>query len=75
VRAESDLAVAAASVLARAEYLRKLADLGEEFGMTLPKGAGTPVPLAGRDFVRRHGAEALGNVAKLHFKTTLQVLD
>lgn len=70
VRAESDLAVAAASILARAEFLRRLQALGEEFGMTIPKGAGPPVIAAGRKFIAEHGRARLGEVAKLHFKTT-----
>ena len=38
-RAESDLAVAAASILARAEFLIRLKRLSSEVGTTLPKGA------------------------------------
>lgn len=74
VRAEEDVAVAAASILARAEFLRRLKRLGEEFGIDLPKGAGPPVIAAGRRFVQKYGAEALGKVAKKHFKTTQTVL-
>jgi ribonuclease HIII len=74
VRAESDIAVAAASVLARAEFLRRLIKLGEEVGMTLPKGASNLVIEAAKRFVAKHSREALGNVAKLHFKTTQTVL-
>ncbi|MER3496520.1 MAG: ribonuclease HIII, partial [Armatimonadota bacterium] len=73
VRAESDPAVAAASILARAQFLRKLKSLSEEFGIELPKGATIVLPI-GKKFVARHGVEALGKVAKLHFKTTLKVL-
>lgn len=74
VRAESDLAVAAASILARAEFLRRMEQLSEEAGVVLPKGAGSPVPLAGRKLVQKLGPEALGRFAKLHFKTTSQIL-
>lgn len=74
VRAESDVAVAAASILARAEFLRRLRAVGEPFGFDLPKGAGSQVLEAARRFVAKHGREALGQVAKLHFKTTQQVL-
>ncbi|MFQ3669122.1 MAG: ribonuclease HIII [Fimbriimonadaceae bacterium] len=74
VRAESDIAVAAASVLARAEFLRRLERLGAEFGIDLPKGASPPVVAAGRRFVAQHGRDKLGEVAKLHFKTTQAVL-
>ncbi len=73
VRAEEDLAVAAASVLARAEFLRKLRALSDQFGVELPKGASPPVIVAGREFVRKHGAENLPQVAKQHFRTFLQV--
>jgi ribonuclease HIII len=73
VRAEADIAVAAASILARAEFLRRLERLGAEFGIPLPKGATNVIP-TGKAFVARHGAEALAQVAKMHFKTSLQVL-
>jgi ribonuclease HIII len=73
VRAEADIAVAAASILARAEFLRRLERLGEEFGMPLPKGA-TNVIATGKRFVAQHGPDALPNVAKMHFKTSGQVL-
>ena len=72
-RAESDPAVAAASLLARAEFLARLKALEDRLGMPLPKGAGPPVLVAARAIVARHGAEALGQVAKLHFRSTAQV--
>ena len=72
-RAESDPVVAAASLVARAEFLARLDQLSTRFGMPLPKGAGPPVLTAGREFVRRHGAAALRQVAKLHFRTTRQL--
>ena len=73
VRAESDLAVAAASILARAEFLRRLRSLGETAGMELPKGAGPPVLIAGKKLVEMKGAAGLSEFAKLHFKTTQQI--
>lgn len=73
VRAEADIAVAAASILARAEFLRKLEKLGESFGIPLPKGATNVIP-TGKRFVQVHGAEKLSEVAKMHFKTSGQVL-
>lgn len=73
VRAEADLAVAAASVLARAEFLRRLKRLSQEFGIELPKGATNVIP-TGRRLVAEHGAEALPKVAKMHFRTAGQVL-
>ena len=70
VRAESDIAVAAASVLARAEFLRRLKGLSEQWQLDLPKGAGSNVDQAARHFIAVKGRENLGSVAKLHFKTT-----
>lgn len=72
-RAEADAAVAAASVLARDEYLRSLDALSRNVGLDLPKGA-THVLEAGRILVARNGPEALRRVAKWHFKTTRQIL-
>lgn len=73
-KAESDLAVAAASILARAEFLLRLKRLSDEVGTTLPKGASSAVELAARMVIKKHGRERLGTVAKLHFKTTQAVL-
>jgi ribonuclease HIII len=72
-KAEADLAVAAASILARAEFLLRLKRLSDEIGTTLPKGA-THVELVARMVVKKHGEAMLENVAKLHFKTTKSVL-
>jgi ribonuclease HIII len=69
-RAERDPAVAAASILARAEFLRRLDQLGRKAGLPLPKGAGPQVDAAARTLVAAHGREALAEYAKLHFKNT-----
>ncbi len=73
-KAEADLAVAAASVLARAEFLSRLNRLSQDVKTTLPKGASPAVELAAKMVMKKHGPERLGTVAKLHFKTTKQVL-
>jgi ribonuclease HIII len=73
-KAEEDLAVAAASILARAEFLLRLKRLSEEVGLSLPKGASHAVETAARSVVRKLGRERLEEVAKLHFKTTQSVL-
>ena len=73
-RAEEDLAVAAASILARAEFLTRLKRLSEQVGLELPKGASPAVELAAKTIVQRYGRERLQEVAKLHFKTTQAVL-
>jgi ribonuclease HIII len=71
-KAESDLAVAAASILARHEFVTRLANLGKAFGMTFPKGASALVDAAAKEFIACHGAENLSKVAKVHFRTALR---
>lgn len=73
-KAEEDLAVAAASILARDEFVTRLRALGEQYGVVMPKGASEAVEAAAREFVARHGAGALGKVAKMHFRTSYRVL-
>jgi ribonuclease HIII len=73
-KAEEDMAVAAASILARDEYVLRLERLEREYGMPLPKGASAAVETAARALVAQHGAEALGKVAKMHFRTSYRVL-
>lgn len=73
VRAEDDPAVAAASVLARAAFLRAVDRLSAQAGMVLPRGATHVLPTA-REVVEKGGEELLRQVAKLHFKTTKKVL-
>lgn len=70
---ERHLAVAAASVLARQEFLVRLEELGKEFDTTLPKGAGVPVDRAALSLVREHGPKVLRRLVKLHFKNTSKI--
>ncbi len=72
-KAEQNVAVAAASVLARARFLVKLSKLSEEYSIDLPKGASQAVVENAKRFVDVHGREKLRKVAKLHFKTTSEV--
>ena len=71
-KAEADLAVAAASILARHEFVTRLSGLEREFGMRLPKGASAEVDAAGKEFVARHGVDGLGKVAKMHFRNAFR---
>jgi ribonuclease HIII len=74
-KAESDIAVAAASILARDAFVTWLEDQSVKLGMPLPKGAGEPVIAAARRLVAERGKSALAEVAKLSFKTTQKVLE
>ena len=68
-KAESDVAVAAASILSREQFLRGMAKLEAEFGIELPRGAGPQVKAAGRSLMERFGASVFERCAKTHFKT------
>lgn len=71
-RGERDIAVAAASVVARAEFLLRLQKLSQDAGVDLPKGAGPPVDQAAANILRTRGEDALAAVAKCHFKNLIK---
>ena len=73
-KAESDIAVAAASILARAEFVRRMSLLGKEVGMELPKGAGPQVGKVARSLAEQGGRALLSTVAKMHFSTAAKAL-
>ena len=72
-KAEEDMAVAAASILARNEFVSRLQRMGKEYGMTFPKGASAQVEEAARKFIEQQGAEKLPKIAKMHFRTANKV--
>ena len=74
-KAESDIAVAAASILARSAFLDRLKSLGERIGVPLPKGASAQVKAAAREIAKKSGAEGLKSVSKFHFKTFREVIE
>ncbi len=69
-RAEADLGVAAASILARAEFLRKMDRLSSECGFELPRGASDQVDQTARKILEQMGKDDLNRFVKLHFKNT-----
>lgn len=71
-KAESDLAVAAASILARHEFVTRLAGLEKQFQLKLPKGASAAVDAAAKEFIATQGVDNLEKVAKMHFRTALR---
>jgi ribonuclease HIII len=68
-RAEEDPVVAAASIVARAEYLRAMEDLSENAGEELLRGANNSVLEQAKRLVKKFGANRLGDFAKMHFST------
>ncbi|HLB33595.1 MAG TPA: ribonuclease HIII [Chthoniobacterales bacterium] len=73
-KAESDYAVAAASILAREGFIDWLDKTGSRLGIVLPKGASSHVKKAARTLVEKHGSTILPEVAKMHFKTAAEIM-
>jgi ribonuclease HIII len=72
-KAESDLAVAAASILAREAFIDWLDSRGKTIGMKLGRGVSNEVKEVAKKVVEAGGPEALRKVAKLHFRTAHDV--
>ncbi len=73
-KAEEDPVVAAASVVARAEFVRQMHLLSKKFGAKLQKGAGPLVKAQANEMIAKFGARSLGEFAKLHFRTAYEVV-
>jgi ribonuclease HIII len=68
-KAESDPVVAAASILARAEYSRQMDRLSKDAGFRISKGAGKLTIEQAKEIARKFGHEKLNNFCKMHFST------
>lgn len=73
VRAEADIAVAAASVLARAEFVKKIQELSKKYEINFSKGVSDCVITQAKEFVAKYSYSRLNEIAKLHFKTINQI--
>lgn len=74
-RAESDMAVASASVLARAEFVAAIEEYSSKEGMEIPLGASAAeVKRIGKMIYRRWGERGLERIAKMHFKTVAEIV-
>lgn len=74
VRGEAHPAVAAASIMARAEFLRRMDQLSQEYQVVLPRGASATVDAVGRDLVKKNGPAILDKIAKRHFKNYQKII-
>jgi len=74
-KAESDPAVAAASILARAGFIAALRKMGEQYDITIPKGASDRVREIAVELVKQKGPDVLLQTSKCHFRTTDAVLE
>ena len=72
-KGESDLAVAAASIIARGIFLEEMEKLNKKYYFNFPKGASNVISSA-QEFVKKHGSKELESVAKISFKTTKKVM-
>ena len=72
-KAESDVAVAAASIIARERFLKEMKSTSQQWGIEFPLGASHLVKTAAEDFVNQHGKEQLPQIAKMHFKTAQEL--
>lgn len=71
-KGESDVAVAVASVFARAVFVLEWQKMEDKYGMKFPKGASNVIEV-GKRFYRNNGLDGLDTVAKVSFKTTKSV--
>ena len=75
-KGESDIAVAAASILAREAFVAAIEDFRFKSKMDIPLGSSSPdVVIIGRAIVRKWGKDALDAIAKVDFKTTRKILE
>lgn len=72
-KAESDIAVAAASVLARATFVQKMQDMEKTYGLKFQKGCSGLVKTVATEFIKKYGKERLKEVCKAHFRTYNEV--
>ena len=72
--AESDVAVAAASIIARYFFLLEFKKMKEKYNLKFPLGA-THVIKFGRNFYKKYGMEGLRDVAKVSFRTTEKIIN
>ena len=72
-KAESDFAVAAASILARERFIEWLRTAGKSYAHVLPRGVSAGVKTAARELVAQRGPDVLRQVAKTHFRTAHEI--
>ena len=68
------MAVAAASIVARHEFVTKMAALSDEMGMELPRGASKAVDEAAKVLINQQGELSLNKACKMHFRNSARAL-
>lgn len=70
---DTSLAVAAASLISRYIFIKKMNELSLELGVVLPKGASVKVDEVGKEIVNKYGFDKLNEIAKISFKNTKKI--
>lgn len=73
-KAEKNIAVAAASIVARDRFIKRIKEYSQRFRIEIPKGAGADAIRVAKIIVNQYGREELEKYVKWHFKTTNEVL-
>lgn len=71
-KAEREVTVAAASILARSKFVDRMREMSKTYRMEFPMGSTNVIPSAEK-FVLSYGGRALPNVAKVHFSITSKI--
>ena len=72
-KAESDVAVAAGSILAREAFIDWLDRRGKALGLHLGRGVSAEVKQTARQIVEKNGPAVLQEIAKVHFRTAHEI--
>ena len=72
-RAETDLAVAAASIIAREAFIDWLEKRSKVLGVRLGRGVSQGIKETAKLLVEKHGPEVLRQIAKVHFRTAHEI--
>ena len=72
-KAESDIAVAAASILAREQFLSGINEMSQKYGIQIQKGCSENVLNIAKQIANKYSKNELKNLVKTHFKTFLQI--
>lgn len=72
-KAESDIAVAAASIIAREQFLKGMFEISSRYGLKIPKGASSQVLEVAKIIAQKFSKDELKNAVKMHFKTYSQI--
>ena len=74
-KGESDIAVAAASILARERFINWLDEASRRLGITLPRGASNKlITEIGQQLITQRGNDFLPKVGKMHFRNSYRIL-